>query len=61
VLLKHFEKAIRDRQISLGTQLLQGSAESYDKYMWHVGYSVGMLDALALLKEIVDADSDSEE
>jgi hypothetical protein len=29
--------------------------------MWHVGYSVGMLDALALLKEIVDADSDSEE
>lgn len=60
-MLKHFEKVIEGRRREVGIALLEGAADSYDKYMWHVGYSSGMLAALQLLKEIVDADADAEE
>jgi hypothetical protein len=59
--LRHFEKLIEDRRRQIGEALLDGVADSYEKYQWHVGYSSGMLAALQLLKEIVDADADSEE
>ncbi|NBS70132.1 hypothetical protein EBT31_14655 [bacterium] len=60
-MLRHFEKLIEDRRRQIGEALLDGVADSYEKYQWHVGYSSGMLAALQLLKEIVDADADSEE
>ena len=60
-MLKHFEKVIEGRRREIGIALLDGVADSYEKYMWHVGFSSGMLAALQLLKEIVDADADSEE
>jgi hypothetical protein len=58
--LTHFKRAIEERRRQIATQLLEGGADSYEKYMWHVGYSAGMLEAINLLQEIVDA-SDSEE
>ena len=60
-MLRHFEKLVEDRRRQIGEALLDGVADSYEKYQWHVGYSSGMLAALQLLKEIVDADADSEE
>lgn len=60
-MLKHFAKVVEDRRRQVALQLLDGAADSYDKYMWHVGYSAGMLQALQLLEEIVDADADAEE
>jgi hypothetical protein len=59
--LKHFERAIEHRRREIGLILLDGAADTPDKYQWHVGYGAGMLAALALLKEIVDADADREE
>jgi len=59
--LKHFERAIEEKRRQIGLDLLDGSAESYDRYLWHVGFSSGMLAALQLLREIVDADADREE
>ena len=60
-MLKHFERAIEGRRREIGLALLDGVADTYDKYQWHVGFSSGMLAALAILKEIVDADADPEE
>ena len=60
-MLKHFERALESRRRDIGLALLEGAADNYDKYQWHVGYSAGMLAALTLLKEIVDADADPEE
>jgi len=59
--LKHLERLIEEKRKQIGLDLLDGAAESHERYMWHVGYSSGMLAALQLLKEIVDADADSEE
>ena len=59
-MLTHFKRAIEERRRQIAIQLLEGGADSYEKYMWHVGYSAGMLEAINLLQEIVDA-SDSEE
>ena len=60
-MLKHFEKLIEARRREIGIGLLEGAADTYEKYQWHVGYSSGMLAALQLLREIVDADADREE
>lgn len=60
-MLKHFRKLIENRRREIGLDLLDGAADNYDKYQWHVGYGAGMLAALALLEEIVDADADAEE
>lgn len=60
-MLKHFERALELKRREVGLALLDGVASSYDKYQWHVGYSAGMLEALNILKELVDADADSEE
>ena len=60
-MLKHFEKLIEARRRELGIALLEGAAETSEQYQWHVGYSSGMLAALQLLTEIVDADADREE
>jgi hypothetical protein len=59
--LKHFQKVVEDRRRAVAMDLASGSAESYDKYMWHVGYMAGMLQALSLFEELVDAASDAEE
>jgi len=59
--LNHFRKAIEDKRKRLALDLLEGRADSYENYQWHVGYSSGMLAAIQLLEEIVDADADSEE
>jgi hypothetical protein len=59
--LKEFERLIEMRRRDMGLRLIEAGAASFDEYKWHVGYSAGMLEALALLKEIVDADADAEE
>lgn len=59
-MLTHFKRAIEERRRQIATQLLEGGADSYEKYMWHVGYSAGMLEAINLLQEIADA-ADTEE
>lgn len=61
MLKKHFAKAIENRRREIGIDLVNGVADSLDKYQWHVGYCAGMLAALAILEGIVDADADSEE
>ena len=60
-MLKHFKEAVEERRRLVAMDLLQGAADSYDKYMWHVGFSAGMLAAITLLEELVDATADSEE
>ncbi len=60
-MLKHFQKAIENRRQQIGLDLASGVVDSYDKYQWHVGYCAGMVAALAILEEIVDADADAEE
>lgn len=60
-MLKHFQRAIENRRQQIGIDLASGVADSYDKYQWQVGYCAGMLAAVAILQEIVDADADSEE
>jgi hypothetical protein len=59
--LNHFRKAVEDKRRRLALDLLEGRADSYENYQWHVGYSSGMLAAIQLLEEIVDADADLEE
>lgn len=60
-MLNHFRKAVEDKRRRLALDLLEGRADSYENYQWHVGYSSGMLAAIQLLEEIVDADADLEE
>lgn len=60
-MLNHFRKVVEDKRKRLALDLLEGRADSYENYQWHVGYSSGMLAAIQLLEEIVDADADSEE
>lgn len=60
-MINHFRKAVEDKRKRLALDLLEGRADSYENYQWHVGYSSGMLAAIQLLEEIVDADADLEE
>lgn len=54
-MLSHFKKAVEERRRQVALHLLEGGVDSHEKYMWHVGYSAGMLEAINLLQEIVDA------
>lgn len=60
-MINHFRKAVEEKRKRLALDLLEGRADSYENYQWHVGYSSGMLAAIQLLEEIVDADADLEE
>ncbi len=60
-MLNHFRRAVEEKRKRLALDLIEGRADSFESYQWHVGYSSGMLAAIQLLEEIVDADADSEE
>ena len=60
-MINHFRKAVEEKRKRLALDLLEGRADSYENYQWHVGYSSGMLAAIQLLEDIVDADADLEE
>lgn len=60
-MLTAFKEAIKERQRLIALDLMRGAADSYDKYQWHVGYCAGMMEAVTLLEELVDATADSEE
>ena len=60
-MINHFRKAVEEKRKRLALDLLEGRADSYENYQWHVGYSSGMLAAILLLEEIVDAYADLEE